>query len=84
LGITAIAWRRMLQEEGDRSADLVRRLKHLKHLEAQERLNAPAGIPVEVATANRLTALALDEDEQPEEEEEQNEPSTSQGTQKKK
>lgn len=70
----------MLQEEGDRSADLVRRLKHLKHLDAQERLNAPAGIPVEVANANRLAALALEE-EQAEEEEE---PSTSQGTQKKK
>jgi hypothetical protein len=73
----------MLQEEGDRSADLVRRLKHLKHLEAQERLNAPAGIPVEVANANRLAALALEE-EQAEEEEDQSEPSTSQGTQKKK
>jgi hypothetical protein len=73
----------MLQEEGDRSADLVRRLKHLKHLEAQERLNAPAGIPVEVGNANRLAALALEE-EQAEEEEDQSEPSTSQGTQKKK
>ena len=73
----------MLQEEGDRSADLVRRLKHLKHLDAQERLNAPAGIPVEVANANRLAALALEE-EQAEEEEDQSEPSTSQGTQKKK
>jgi hypothetical protein len=74
----------MLQEEGDRSADLVRRLKHLKHLEAQERLNAPAGIPVEVANANRLAAMALEEEQAEEEEEDQSEPSTSQGTQKKK
>jgi hypothetical protein len=77
LSITGIAWRRVLQEDGIRAAQMIRTLKRLKHEEAQREVaNAPPGIPVEIANANLANAAVYDDTEE-EEEQEKNEPSTS-------
>ncbi len=82
LSITGIAWRRVLQEDGIRAAQMIRTLKRLKHEEAQREVdNAPPGIPAEIANANLANAEAYDDTE--EEEQEKNEPSTSQKAPKK-